>query len=192
MMARKSFEDLRFSAPCEGRPEMISPVLRLILALVALAPAACGFRPVYGTAQSPEASMSADLSRVEIGMIPDRSGQMLRNALIDRFYRTGRPVDPPLALSLTPVSETLTDLDITRESDSTRTQIRLRTDIALTERASGRALLTRRMESVTSYNVLGSEFATRITREDARRNALADLARQIEQELALYFARARP
>ncbi len=173
---------------------MTSSALRLILALAALAPAACGFRPVYGTAapQSPEASVSADLSRVEIGMIPDRSGQMLRNALIDRFYRTGRPVDPPLALSLTPVSETLTDLDITRESDSTRTQIRLRTDIALTERASGRTLLTRRIESVTSYNVLGSEFATRVTREDARRNALADLARQIEQELALYFARARP
>lgn len=117
---------------------------------------------------------------------------MLRNALIDRFYRNGRPIDAPFILNLTPIQENLTDLDITRESDSTRTQIRLRTDIRLTERASGQSLLTRRMESVTSYNVLGSEFATRVTREDARRNALADLARQIEQELSLYFARRSP
>ena len=173
---------------------MARTFLRVILALAALMPSACGFRPVYGTAapNGSQAGVSTNLSRIEIGMIPDRSGQILRNALIDRFYRTGRPVDPPLVLNLTPISETLTDLDITRESDSTRTQIRLRTDISLTDRASGRALLTRHMESVTSYNVLGSEFATRVTREDARRNALADLARQIEQELALYFARPRP
>lgn len=169
---------------------IFSRLATLCLILAALIPAGCGFRTVYGSGRE-AASVSADLSQVEIGIIPDRAGQVLRNALIDRFYPAGRPANAPFVLSLTPVRETLTDLDITRESDSTRTQIRLRTDIVLSDRANGQTLLTRRIESVTSYNILGSEFATRVTREDARRNALADLARQIEQELSLYFARQK-
>ncbi|MCB9978988.1 MAG: hypothetical protein H6862_05245 [Rhodospirillales bacterium] len=171
-------------------PVFSARIFRLVLVLAAFLPAACGFHPVYGTGGSGAGqAVGGDLSRIEIGPIPDHSGQILRNILIDRFYRTGRPVDAPWSLSLSPIQESLTDLDITRDSDTTRTQIRLRTDVALTEKATGKTLLTRRIESVTSYNVLGSEFATRVTREDARRNALADLARQIEQELSLYFAR---
>lgn len=176
----------------EKRAPMTPILLRLFFLLAALAPAACGFQPVYGTGAQKTETVSARLSGIGIDPIPDRSGQILRNALMDRFYGAGRPVDPPFTLGLTPVSERLTDLDMTRESDSTRTQIRLRTDITLKDKATGQVLLTRRIESVTSYNVLGSEFATRVTREDARRNALADLARQIEQELSLFFARSTP
>lgn len=163
---------------------------RLVLVFAALFPAACGFRPVYGTVGGPDShEVRSDLARVDIGSIPDRSGQILRNALIDRFYPVGRPIDASWSLNFSPIQENLTDLDITRDSDSTRTQIRLQTDVVLKEKQTGKTLLTRRIEAVTSYNVLGSEFATRVTREDARRNALADLARQIEQELSLYFSR---
>jgi LPS-assembly lipoprotein len=42
---------------------------------------------------------------------------------------------------------------------------------------------------ITSYNVLGNEFATRVTEDNARTNALDELARQAEMHTGLYFRR---
>src|SRR5690606_16052602 len=68
-----------------------SDLLRGLLAmtfmsLATLVLAACGFSPVYGTlGQGQSAAAEAYLSQVSIDNIPDREGQYLRNALIDRF-----------------------------------------------------------------------------------------------------------
>ena len=52
----------------------------------------CGFSPLYATAGGTGQGSVADyLDTVAIGSIPDESGQYLRNALIDRLYRHGRP-----------------------------------------------------------------------------------------------------
>ena len=37
--------------------------------------------------------------------------------------------------------------------------------------------------------ILGSEFATRVTEDNARQNALDDIARQVEMQLNLFFKR---
>jgi LPS-assembly lipoprotein len=150
---------------------------------------ACGFRPVYGVNRDTPTGVEEKLSRVEIANIPDREGQYLRNALIDRFYRNSRPVDAAYILTVSPVKETITDLDITKTSDTTRTQLRLAINYTLTDKATNQPLFTRQGTSVNSYNVLGSEFATRVTEDNARKNALDDLARQVELQINLYFKR---
>ena len=53
----------------------------------------------------------------------------------------------------------------------------------------GEALLKRSLSAVTSYNILDSQFTTRVAEDAARRQALDDLARQIETHLLLYFNR---
>ena len=126
---------------------------------------------------------------MDIGNIPDREGQYLRNALIDRFYRSGRPVNAAYDLDIDRITETLVDLDITKSSDATRGQLKVQTRLKLIGRASGSVVLERDVRSITSYNILGSEFATRVTEDNARTNALDDLARQIEMQLNLYFKR---
>ncbi len=153
---------------------------------------ACGFQPVYGTNHSGlyQSSVTENFSRVYIENIPDREGQYLRNALIDRFYKTARPANPEYNLSVSSIQEAKTDLDITKSSDATRAQLRLRITVILTGKNADKPLVTRNLTAITSYNVLKSQFTTRVSEDNARLNALDELARQIEMQLSLYFARA--
>ena len=155
----------------------------LILGLVA-----CGFRPVYGTrAGGADNPAQAAFQHIQIANIPDRDGQILRNALIDRFYRDGRPADARYTLFITPLSEQIRDLDITKTADSTRGQLRLSSNLRLTDRQTGQILVQRPILAITSYNILGSEFTNRVAEDSARRNAITELVRQVELQLGLYF-----
>jgi LPS-assembly lipoprotein len=163
------------------------------LFILTLFVAACGFEPVYGINRNMPVGVETHLSQVDIGRISghdpeyDREGQYLRNALIDRFYRSGRPVDPRYKLEITELNEDLVELDITKSADATRGQLRISTVMILKDARTDERLLGRRIAAITSYNILASEFATRVTEDNARTNALDDLARQIEQHLSLYF-----
>ncbi len=149
---------------------------------------ACGFEPLHGMHARPEAVQS-QLAQVDIGIIPDQEGQFLRNALIDRFYPTARPTSPRYMLSVATIKEDRVNLDITKSADTTRGQLILTTDLILSDKETHKQLLTRNLRSIISYNKLGSEFATIVSENNARENALNDLARQIELQLNLYFTR---
>lgn len=165
------------------------PAKTLLLLATICTLAACGFRPLYGTHSATQnTAVTATLSQIAIATIPDRSGQYLRNALIDRFYKTGRPADPLYTLRLTPLRETITDLDITKSSTATRAQLRLDTVMTLTDREDN-IIMTRNLTAITSYNILQSRFTTRVSEQATRDSALDDLATQIERHLALHFAR---
>ncbi len=152
---------------------------------------ACGFEPIYGVQNSNpnQASVNHVLSHVEIANIPDREGQYIRNALIDRFYSNGRPVEVSYLLNVSPIKESIVDLDLTKSSDATRAQLHLTTQISLIDQDSGKAVLTRNLSAVSSYNVLTSEFANRVSEQNTRENTLNDLARQIELQIGLYLRR---
>lgn len=169
--------------------------LALTLFTIGLAINGCGFTPVYGTKSggAGQKSVSSALNSVAINPVPDREGQYLRNALIDRFYVSGTPADPAYELNIDPVQERRIELDITETADTTRAQLRLRTQITLTRleegERRGRVVLSRDLTAITSYNVLSSQFTTRVSEENARDNGLEELARQIERQLSLYFTR---
>ena len=163
----------------------------ILLLFAALAPlAGCGFAPMYGSgAGSTGVSAPQGLDKVEIALIPDQSGVYLRNILIDHFYQNGYPSAPTHILSVTRIQELKSDLDITVDSEATRKQIKITGILHLTDRATGQVVLSRELKAFTSYNVLGSQFTTRVSENDAREAALTDLARQIETQTALYFKR---
>lgn len=163
---------------------LILTVLFMVLCL-----AACGFHPVYGVNKYTSVGAETRLAAVQIGSVPNREGQYLRNALIDRFYRDGRPQNALYALKIEPISESQRDLDITIDADSTRGQLKLATDIKLTELSTGKTLLERQVQSIASYNILASEFTNRVAEQNTRENALDDLARQIENFVVLHFKR---
>ena len=151
---------------------------------------ACGFQPMYGDAAgSSQTAPRAALNQIDIDLIPDRSGQFLRNALIDRFYSSGYPANPAFTLKVAPIRERSSDLDITIDDEATRRQIQLVTDFTLVEAQTGQTVLQRRAEAITSYNVLESEYSTIVTEQSARDAALSDLARKIERQVVLYLNR---
>lgn len=164
---------------------------KLILFSVTLLSACAGFEPMYGTAfqSTQSAETQSVLSRVAIDNLPDADGVYLRNALIDRFHTSGTPVNPQYSLSLSDVTESLIDLDITKNSDATRGQLRLDTTMYLRDVTTNEVVLERPLRAVSSFNILTSKFATRVTEESTRKNALDNLARQIEQQIGLYLKR---
>jgi LPS-assembly lipoprotein len=151
---------------------------------------ACGFTPVYGTLGHDKNFGTEDLlALVAIDNIPDREGQFLRNELIDRFYRTQRPSNPQYRLVVSNLTERLRDLDITESSDSTRAQLRIQAQIKLMDSITGETLMERTLHSASSYNKLGSEFATRASEQSTRENVLNALAQRIETQVTLYLKR---
>ena len=153
--------------------------------------ASCGFHPVYGVNKYTAVGVEEYLSQTAISSIPDREGQYLRNALIDRFYRSGRPASPQYTLNVAPITEISRDLDITIDSDTTRGQLVLTTSISLQNNQTRENVLDRNLRSVVSYNIIDSQFANRVSEQNTRENALNDLARQIEEQLAFYFKRQK-
>lgn len=160
-----------------------------LISLICFQPAGCGFSPLYGKQGEAQFGNEDLLAYVYIDNIPNREGQYLRNALIDRFYRSGRPVDPQYTLQIDDLDTRRVDLDITKTSASTREQVRMKANLRLTDKKTGELLLQRRISATASYNVLESEFATRISRSEAQDNALLDLSGQIETQVALFFQR---
>ncbi len=169
---------------------LLRNVIGVAVLVTALSLAACGFSPMYGsTAGSQGISSVEGLDKVDIAMIPNEEGVLLRNILIDHFYRGGYPSSPAYTLQVREIDMNEADLDITRESESTRRQIRLRTTMTLRDNKTGKMVLARELFAVTGYNVLGSQFTTRVSERDAKEAALTDLARQVENQVVLYFKR---
>lgn len=153
---------------------------------------ACGFTPMYGNLNGdPQETQQVreTLAHIEIANIPDAEGQYLRNLLIDRFYKQGYPDNAQYRLSIGAVQESIIDLDITKTSDATRGQMRITTVMNLIDISTGEAVLTRNLRSINSYNILNSEFSNRISKENSRKNALEDIAQQIEQQIVLHLNR---
>jgi LPS-assembly lipoprotein len=162
-------------------------LLRASLCLIMLTLTACGFRPLYGAApQAEQIRVIKHIEEIAINNIANREGQYLRNALVDRFYKSGYPKSPRYYLTITTPSETITDLAITKSSNATRAQLRIDATMTLYD-VNGQALMDRRLTSISSYNILSSQFTTRVSEDAARKNVLDDIAGQVERLLAIYF-----
>lgn len=163
---------------------------KAILLCSVLMLASCGFEPMYGTTRfnaptAQSAALEAILANIAIDNIPNREGQYLRNLLIDRFYTKGKPEAPAYTLNISGLKESKYDLDITKESDATRTQLKIEINMSLVD-AAGKTILNRKLKALGSYNILTSEFTTRVSEQNTRENVLKDLAAQIETQIGLY------
>jgi LPS-assembly lipoprotein len=146
----------------------------------------CGFRPIYGEA----AKADERLNQVDIALIRDRSGQQLRNYLIDRMYLNGRPDRPEYDLSIS-LAEVQVDLGIQKDATATRSQITIAATYVLTSRAERKLLTTGSVRQLSSYNVLPSEYATLVAEQDARERTLRAIGDDIVLRLSL-FLNSRP
>src|SRR5690242_7641602 len=68
-------------------------------ALLLLALAGCGFRPLYGT-RAADPYVGPEMGGIYISPLPDRDGQLVRNALLDRIDPKGEPQQPRYRLDI--------------------------------------------------------------------------------------------
>ncbi len=163
----------------------VVPALALLLAL-----AACGFEPLYGNREQPGDAVFNDFHQTKVATIPERSGQMLRNALLDRMNYRGEPAQPAYELKID-LDETRRDVLVRSDEVATAADLTLAARYRLVSTADGRTLNEGTARSIVRYNVLASPYATLSSAEDARRRATVQLAEDIRARLGVYFNSAK-
>lgn len=149
--------------------------------------AGCGFRPLYGTTGT-DKQVAALLAQVRIEMIADRTGQKLRNFLLDRINPAGQPARPHYYLGVK-ISVSRSDLGIQRDETATRAILVLTANYFLLDRAQKEVLIKGSTRSTNSFNIVDSDFATLSGETDAIERAAREVSDDIKTRLALYFTR---
>jgi LPS-assembly lipoprotein len=164
---------------------------RTLLALplaAALSLAGCGFKPLYGVdSASHQPAAMAQFAAIQIPPLADRIGQQMRNLLIDSLHPGGAAADYRYRLNVT-IAESVISLGLQQNSTSTRGQVRLTVKYSLIDDASGKTLLTESLRASTGYNILINQFSSVLSQDDAEAQGLQQIANDMTQHLALYFA----
>ena len=159
-------------------------------ALVALA--GCGFKPLYGeNGATGSPGVQSWLSQVSINPIRSRTGQILRNELIDRMNPRGQPGGGASYSLVIRLNATKQELGIRRDETATRANLILTANFEMTERSSGAVILRGISRSITSYNILDNEYSTLVAERNAQARGADQLAQDITTRLALYFNRTK-
>ena len=149
----------------------------------------CEVRPLYGERRDTGRSTADEIAQVEIKALPDRTGQQFNNLLRDRLNPRGLPAEPLYVLEIR-LSETISELALRRDETATRANLKLRADYQLRRKDDKRVVLNGFAQSVNSYNILESQFATQIAEQNARERGLRELSDDIRARLAVYLLRA--
>jgi LPS-assembly lipoprotein len=149
----------------------------------------CGFEPVYMPTASGKAGVAQrELAAIQVDQIPDRPGQLLRQALQDRLEGAGSEVAHRYDLS---VSFGISGEGIAVEQTTIATRLRLvgSATWTLTAQDPGRTKLTSgTAKAVDAINLFDTQiFAADLENEAITRRVAGALADQITLQLATYF-----
>jgi LPS-assembly lipoprotein len=150
----------------------------------------CGFHPVYGTRGAAPGSPALELATVDVALIPERHGQLLRQQLQQRFEGTGLALAKKYQLT---VSFGIASDAISIQQDTTATRVRQvatanwslkRLDPASSFVTSGTA------RALDGFNILDQQyFAADEEGQSGFRRLAEAVANQITLQLATYFQR---
>lgn len=134
--------------------------------------------------------MPEHLAQVRVELIENRSGQILRNYLLDELTPLGQPARSAYSLQIRLV-EPRTNLIISRSDTTLRYGYSAIASFRLVD-AAGKLLYSGSASSTTSFDASDSEFATLASQADARNRILLELSGDIRNQLALYFRGQNP
>jgi LPS-assembly lipoprotein len=164
----------------------------LVTAAGILSLAGCGFKPLYGVdSASHQPAVAAQFAAIEIPPLADRRGQQMRNLLIDALHSSGAAEDYRYRLTVV-IAESVLNLGLQQNSTSTRGQVRLTVKYALIEEKTGKNLLHETLRTSTGYNILINQFSSVLSQDDAEAQGLQQIANDMAQHIALYFATEKP
>ncbi len=145
----------------------------------------CGYRPLYGRS-STQPEVVQGMESVEIAVIPNRMGQMLRTALKRRLTPYGPREQARYTLKIQ-LRESIAKVAINKASFATRANLRVMANFQLFRNRDNKTVSSGQTYAVASYNILTSDFATLAAQTDARKHAVTMLAEEIPTRLAIYF-----
>ena len=158
----------------------------LLFAVLALGPAGCGFRPMYGTPSGAASGVDADLASVRIAPIKDRIGQQLRNALLQRLSPRGEAADYSYSL-LVRLNESVSNLGFRKDTYATVANLSMSAQIILTR--EGAAIIGETVTTTVYFDHLGPRYASIATERDAEERAIIQLADNIRNRVTVAIQR---
>jgi LPS-assembly lipoprotein len=167
---------------------LISRRLFSLGALTTLSLTGCGFQPVYmPTASGKPGPAQRELAAVYVGIIPDRPGQLLRQALQERFNSdAGGPAAYDLSVTFGISGE---GIAILPNALATRLRLSGTATYVLTSRDEKRTRLTSgSARAIDGVNVFDSQYFAVDQELEARQRRIAEeCAMQITNQLATWF-----
>ena len=162
------------------------PDLRVLLLLAGLGLAACGLAPVYsGGGRSVPAVL---MSQVEVAAIPDRSGFLVRQALIDRF---GKTVDAPAYRLEVELDDQILAFGVRGDNSAARERRTLRARYRLVDITTNAVLVDATAGSDAGIDRVSSNYAVVAAETTALERLSIEIAQQITARIAQYAHAAK-
>lgn len=165
----------------------MSSARRILPFLGLLALAGCGFRPLYGGGPDGTA-VEARLNEIDVGLIPNRQGQLLRQALEAELQRAGAPNFYRYHLRVS-YGWSVQTLGIQPDSSNTRNRYIAHAEWTLTpEGDRGKVIVHGSAQAMdATNNIVNQNFAGTLDQGVLRHRFAKRIARQISEQLAIYF-----
>ena len=118
--------------------------------------------------------------------IKDRSGQILRNSLLNKINPERERVIYKYRL-IVEMSESKSSLAYRKDMSATRTDLEITANYFLSDIKNENILIKEEIKSTTSFDVVESVYATLIAEKDAREKSLQVISEDIFTNLVIFF-----
>ena len=142
----------------------------------------CGYEPIY----SKNINKNKELLSISINNIKNRSGQILRNTLLNQLNPERERVIIKYRLIIE-ISESRTDLGYRKDMSATRTDLEVTAKYLLKNTKNDEIILKDEANSISSFDVVESVYATLIAEKDAREKSLKVISDNIYTNLVIFF-----
>jgi LPS-assembly lipoprotein len=146
---------------------------------------ACGLQPLYGGGGS--GRVATALRSVEVSPIPERTGWLLHNKLVDRLGESGHAT-PAYRLEVT-LDDNITSFGIRSDRAATRERRTIRARYQLVDLATGLVVLDATAGSDAGIDIVSSEYATVAAEQTAADNLTDVIADQIVARIGSFALR---
>ncbi|MEP3243999.1 MAG: LPS assembly lipoprotein LptE [Sneathiella sp.] len=157
----------------------------LVICLIFLT-AGCGFQPLYGR-QTQNADVQRKLAATYVMPVEGRTGQIIRNELLDRITPTGIPARAAYRLKIT-TEEEKKSLAIDPDNSTNRNNLTLKAKFEFLGADGKSVIFKSTAQSVSSYNIVTSDFANLSAEKNARKRSALVIAEKIHRQLSVYLA----
>ena len=149
----------------------------------------CGFQPMLAKTHG-TSSLSDNLSKIKVGTIDNRSGQVLRNDLIDTLTPQGEPERPEYVLYVR-IQEPQQNLAFQRNNSVTNVGYGINAYWQLVDN-KGSNVFTSSSTASQQYTLSNSQYASSVSAQNTRDQILNDISQDIRNQLARYFLSQKP
>lgn len=156
-----------------------------VLVAGSLVVGSCGFHPMLATRDDGGPSVAGDLAGVRIGYIESRSGQVLRNDLVEALNPRGEPQHAKYSLAIR-IEEPQQNLAYQRTNAVTNVSYGVIAYWTLLDE-NGKTIFSSNSSSSQQYENSNSQYATTVSAQNVRDRIMVDISNDIRNKLAQYF-----